>query len=399
MAERNWIEVAFGKPELSKLANQLFTVGLRQAAAFADDRTRAADWLDSAHESSHDPRMDITVGVTEPEYRKAEDIFSRALEEGCQCVPVPAEEQPMAVALRHESIQHVIVGVASYRGPLYETLRPGSVIARFGVGHDGVDKGKASAQGILCTNTPGVLDDSVAEHAMGLILALARHTLFQADRLIAGDWSPRIGVELAGKKLAVIGCGGIGRRVARIAARGFGMKVTGLRKTQSQADEMLKQFGFDEVVTDFAQAAAHAEFVSLHLPGGPETHHYLNRGRIHQLQSGCYLINTARGAVLDESALFEALTNGRVAGAALDVFEQEPYQPQAPDRDLRQLPNVVLTPHTGSSTREACDRMAKRALYNIQLAAAGRYREMDLLNPAVLALGTRVPTRDAQASV
>jgi lactate dehydrogenase-like 2-hydroxyacid dehydrogenase len=329
--------------------------------------------------------MGIKVAVTEPEYRKAEGVFSPAMEEGCQCVPVPSEEQQLAVELRQERIHYIIVGVTSYRGPLYEALSPGGVIARFGVGHDGLDKELATEHGLLCTNTPGVLDDSVAEHAIGLVLALARHTPFQAARLIAGEWSPRLGVELTGKRLAVIGCGGIGRRVARIAARGFGMKVVGLRKSQSQTRELQEQFGFDRIVTDFGEAVKGADFVSLHLPGVPETHHYLNRSRIEKLSVGCSLINTARGALVDEVALFDALANGRIAGAALDVFEKEPYQPQAPDKDLRQLPNVVMTPHTGSSTREASDRMAKRALRNIQLAAAGRYAEMDLLNPAVLA--------------
>ena len=337
--------------------------------------------------------MAIKVAVTEPEYRKAEGVFSRALEEGCQCVAVPSEEQSLAVELREGKIKHVIVGVSSYSGSLYDALSPGGVVARFGVGHDGLDKRLATEHGLLCTNTPGVLDDSVAEHTLGLVLALARHTPFQAARLIAGEWSSRLGVELRSKRLAVIGCGGIGRRVARIAARGFGMEVVGLRKTQSHSQELREQFGFDRIVTDFGEAVEGADFVSLHLPGGPETHHYLNRPRLEKLSVGCRLINTARGAVVDEVALFDALASARIAGAALDVFEMEPYQPQAPGKDLRQLPNVVMTPHTGSSTREACDRMAKRALRNIQLAAAGNYAEMDLLNPAVLARVQADPSR------
>jgi lactate dehydrogenase-like 2-hydroxyacid dehydrogenase len=191
-------------------------------------------------------------------------------------------------------------------------------------------------------------------------------------------------MELTGKTLAVIGCGRIGRRVAQIAARGLGMKVVGLKRSQSQTRELQEQFGFDRIVTDFAEAAKGADVVSLHLPGGSETHYYLDRARMEKLSAGCFLINTARGAILDEVALFDAMADGRIAGAGLDVFEREPYQPQAPDKDLRQLPNLVMTPHTGSSTRDACDRMAQRALRNIWLAATGRYAEMDLLNPAVL---------------
>jgi phosphoglycerate dehydrogenase-like enzyme len=126
--------------------------------------------------------------------------------------------------------------------------------------------------------------------------------------------------------------------------------------------------------------------VSLHLPSSPETRHFLNRSRLAELPAGCLLINTARGVLVDEVALFDALQAERIAGAALDVFETEPYQPQAPGKDLRQLPNVVITPHIGSSTGEASARMAQRALRNIQLAAVGKYAEMDLLNPAVLSL-------------
>ena len=168
------------------------------------------------------------------------------------------------------------------------------------------------------------------------------------------------------------------------------MNVVGLRKSERQSDDLVAQFGFERIVTDFAEAVAEADFVSLHLPANTETYHYLNQTRIEKLPDGCFLINTARGALVDESALFDALVQGRIAGAALDVFEKEPYQPQAPDKDLRRLPSVVMTPHTGSSTREACDRMAAHALRNIQLAVAGKYEEMNLLNPGAL---TRIQTK------
>lgn len=328
--------------------------------------------------------MDIRVAVTEPEYRKAEGVFSRAREAGFECLPVPAEERPLAEELRRNRLPHAIVGVAAYRGPLYEAMSPGGVIARFGVGHDGIDKTQATERGLFCTNTPGVLDDSVAEHTIGLLLALARRTPLLSARMVAGEWAPQMGVELAGKRLAVIGCGGIGRRVARIAARGFNMQVIGLKRSTSHPGELEREFGFARIVNLFEEAVSGADFVSLHLPSVPETRHYLNRARLQALPAGCRLINTARGSLVDETALFDALADGRIAGAALDVFETEPYEPQAPGKDLRQLPNVVLTPHTGSSTREACERMASRALGNIQLAAAGRYAELDLLNPSVL---------------
>ncbi len=328
--------------------------------------------------------MTIKIAVTEPEYQKAEWIFSRAIEERCQCVPVPSEERELAAMVRQERIQYVIIGVASYCGPLYEALNPGGVIARFGVGHDGVDKTKATERALLCTNTPGVLDDSVAEHTMGLLLALARQTPAQVNEVRAGEWSPRVGIELKGKRLAVVGCGGIGRRVGKIAARGFGMEVVGFKRSVSESQLLQNEFGFLEIVTDFAEAVRGSSFVTLHLPGARETNHFLNRSRLEFVPGGCFLINTARGSLVDETALYDALVTGRLAGAALDVFEREPYAPQVQGKDLSQLPNVIMTPHIGSSTREACDRMARRALRNIQLAATSQYAEMDLLNRDVL---------------
>jgi phosphoglycerate dehydrogenase-like enzyme len=331
------------------------------------------------------PDMTIKVAVTEPEFQKAQTVFSAVIAQGYQCVPAPSEEAELATMLRQEGIRYVIIGVASYCGLLYDTLNAGGVIARFGVGHDGVDKTKATERGVLCTNTPGVLDDSVAEHTMGLLLALARHTPTQIKEILAGQWSPRIGFELKGKRLAVIGCGGIGRRVGRVAARGFGMEVIGFKRSVAESQRLQEEFGFHRIMADFAEAVKGAEFVSLHLPGAPETRHFLNRSRLESLSPDCFLINTARGSLVDEIALYDVLATRRLRGAALDVFEREPYEPQVTGKDLSQLPNVIMTPHIGSSTREACDRIARSALRNIRLAVTGEYAEMNILNRDVLA--------------
>jgi len=329
--------------------------------------------------------MAIKIAVTEPEYEKAKGVFSAAIQEGYQCAPVPSDEKELAALLRHEGIRYVIIGPSSYHGPLYDALNSGSVIARFGVGHDGVDEAKAAERGILCTNTPGVLDDSVAELTISLLVALTRHTPAQTNEMLAGKWSPRMGIELHGKRLAILGCGGIGRRVGRIAARGFGMEVVGFKRSVAESQMLRHEFGFQEIVTDFAEAVKGALFVSLHLPAARETRHLLNRSSLECLSAGCFLINTARGSLVDESALYDGLAAGGIGGAALDVFEREPYGPQAPGKDLRQLPNVIMTPHIGSSTREACDRIAACALRNIHLAVTGRCAEMNLLNREVLA--------------
>ena len=332
----------------------------------------------------------VRVAVTELEFRKAEARFARATAEGYECVCVPAEEAALAVAIRVRGIRHAIIGVERYSGLLYQAISQGGVIARFGVGHDGVDKAQATAKGLLCTNTPGALDDSVAEHTINLLFAAVRHTVALATRLRAGQWGPQMGTELKGKTLAIIGCGAIGRRVAQIAAHGLGMKVVGCEVSDLDAKRMQQEFGISTVVKDFAEAVSGADFVSLHIPSLPETRHFLSGERMGLLRTGCWVVNTARGALVDEGALFDALAGGGIGGAALDVFEEEPYEPSAPGKDLRTLSNVIMTPHISSSTREACDRMAERALRNIRLAEAGKYNEMDLLNREVLAkLGPR----------
>jgi phosphoglycerate dehydrogenase-like enzyme len=255
------------------------------------------------------------------------------------------------------------------------------VLARFGVGHDGIDKRKATAAGILCTNTPGVLDQSVAEHTMLLIGAAARQLVPMALAMQNLQWAARGGSELHAKTLAVIGAGPIGRAVARIAALGFGMRVIGMDvEPRSPAD------GFEKITDNFDEAVAGADYVSLHIPASPENAGFLNAVRISRMQAGAWLINTARGAVVDERDLFDALAAGRLAGAALDVFEREPYLPADQNRDLRSLPNVILLPHVGSNTVEANRRMAERALRNVALAEAGELGALDLLNRDVLSL-------------
>ncbi len=325
------------------------------------------------------------IAVTELEYDKATDAFASAARTGWECIRAPSGEAKLAEIVRKQGIRYVIVGVERYSGAIYDALPAGGVIARFGIGHDGIDKDLATERRLLCTNTPGVLDDSVAEHAVALIIAAARHIPAVADATRRGGWTPVVGRELRGKTIAVIGCGPIGRRVARITSLGLGMEVRGCEVRDVDMEQMRRDFGFAEVVKEFAAAAADADFVSLHIPAGPATRRFINHERLCLLAKRAWLVNTARGAVVDEEALFEALSQGQLAGAALDVFENEPYKPAVPGKDLRTLDNVIMTPHVGSSTREACQRMAQRALQNIILAEERRFGEMDLLNRPVLA--------------
>ncbi len=321
----------------------------------------------------------IKIAVTELEFRKAQAVFESASKDGFACLPAPREEAALAAFVKSNSIAHAVIGVDRYEGALYEALPSGGVIARFGVGHDGVDKAKAAARGILCVNTPGALDNSVAEMAIGLMLSSARHLPKASAQMAGGSWTPLVGSELAGRTLAVIGCGAIGRKVGRIAALGLGMKVVGFDLSFKDPEVLEGQFGFSELHSSFEDAVRNADFVSLHIPGIPATRDFINAKTLSMLPKNSIIVNTARGVVVDEDALYDRLSSGALAGAALDVFKTEPYVPSSPERDLRKLPNVVLTPHMGSSTAEACRRMALAALDNIANAVAGRFDKMSLL--------------------
>jgi phosphoglycerate dehydrogenase-like enzyme len=320
------------------------------------------------------------VLVTELEYRKAEASFLSA--PGLECVRAPDAEADLASAIREAHASHVIVGPRTYSGALYDALPPGGVIARFGVGHDGIDKTRATAAGLLCTNTPGVLNQSVAEHTMLLVAAAARRLIAMSTSMVRHVWDPAMGEELQGKTLAIIGCGGIGRSVARIASLGYGMQVVGCSRPDAPPPTALQHF--DEVTNDFGTAVRHADFVTLHMSAGRDNRCWLNRERLASLRQSSWLINTARGSLIDEAALFAALVERRLAGAALDVFAREPYVPVEGGGDLRSLANVILTPHVGSNTVEANRRMAERALQNIVLAEGRAFARMDLVNPEVL---------------
>jgi phosphoglycerate dehydrogenase-like enzyme len=292
--------------------------------------------------------MTEPVLVTEHEFRKAEALFVAA---GCE--PAPADEQALADAVKARGARVVIVGVAPYRGALYEAVA-GGLIARFGVGHDSINKTLARQHNIIVTNTPGALDASVAELAIWLMGCAAR---------------PRggtAGIELRGKTLGVLGFGKIGKQVAQIAEHGLGMKVLACDVGPGfvSAEELFRQ----------------SDVVSVHLPSNADTRHFINATRLSWMKPSALLVNTARGAVLDEAALYDALVAGRLSGAALDVFEIEPYQPIAPGKDLRTLDNVVMTPHIGSNTREANRRMAEMSLANVRHFLAGELKQLTRVN-------------------
>ena len=328
-----------------------------------------------------------TVLVTEKEYAKAQDVF--AADTDLRILPAPPDENPLASAIRDHQARAVIVGVDRYVGPLYEALASGgqpAVIARFGVGHDGIDKSLAQKNGIFVTNTPDVLNRSVTEHTFWLLGALARKVVFSDAAIRRKEFPSTSGIELYDKTLLVVGAGAIGLRVAKIARVGFGMKVIAADRIPleqraaacgMETKEFLHEHCIKRYTTDIDTALPDADIITLHIASHAETFHFISADRLEKMKPTALLVNTARGPIIDEEALFTSLQQKRIAGAALDVFENEPYQPTNPECDLRKLDNIVLTSHLGSSTAEANHRMGEAALRNIRLFFDNRFDEMD----------------------
>ena len=228
------------------------------------------------------------------------------------------------------------------------------VVGRAGAGVDNIDVDAATRRGIVVMNAPGENTISAAEHTMSMILALARR-IPAADRSMrAGRWergSAFLGVELIGKTLGILGLGKVGREVAA-RARAFGMEVIGADPVVSE--EVASRIG--ATLFPIGAVLEGSDFITLHLPLTPETRHLLGREALERCRPGVRIINVARGGIIDESALVEALLSGHVAGAALDVFESEPPAGSS----LLGLDSVVLTPHLGASTQEAQEKVAAR---------------------------------------
>jgi D-3-phosphoglycerate dehydrogenase len=238
------------------------------------------------------------------------------------------------------------------------------VIGRAGVGVDNVDVEAATRRGIVVANAPESTVVSAAEHTVGLLVALARNIPQAHAALKQGRWERKAygGIELAGKTLGVLGFGRIGQQVARRAA-GLGMRVVAY--DPFVAADRFRELGVERFETPDEVYAA-AEFLTLHLPLTPETRGSLNAGAFAKMKDGVRIVNAARGELVDEPALVEALQSGKVAGAALDVFSEEPY-----NGPLLELDNVVVTPHLAASTGEAQDRAGVIVAEQVAAALGG----------------------------
>jgi glyoxylate reductase len=233
-------------------------------------------------------------------------------------------------------------------------------IANYAVGYDNIDLAAAAARNIPVGNTPDVLTDATADLAFALLMAAARK-LAEADAAVReGDWKTwepgrYLGADVHGATLGIIGFGRIGQAVAERAA-GFSMRVIHTSRS-TDADEELNEL------------LEHSDFVSIHAPLTPETHHLIDEAALQRMKRSAILINTARGELVDQQALTRALHAGAIAGAALDVTVPEPLPAEDP---LLKAPNLIVTPHIGSATRTARERMAELAVDNLLAGLDGR---------------------------
>lgn len=242
------------------------------------------------------------------------------------------------------------------------------VVAVYAVGVNNVDLAAATRAGVWVTNTPDVLTEATADLTLALLLAVTRRVV-EGDRLVREGkftgWRPDLllGVGLSGKKLGVVGFGRIGQAVAK-RARSFGLEVLyNSRRRHLEGEGESVRF-----VGDLDELVAQVDFLSLHCPLTPETFHLMDRSRLLRMKPGAFLINVARGEVVDEGALVEVLRSGHLAGAGLDVYEREPHLHPG----LAELPNVVLLPHLGSATRETRETMADLVVNNVLAVLEGK---------------------------
>lgn len=319
------------------------------------------------------------------------EIFPEALEKLSQLYDVEVWDRyqppPYEVLLEKARSSDALLSLLSDRidCKLIKESQPRlRIVSQMAVGYDNIDILCATKNGVYVTNTPGVLTEATAEATWALILAVARRVV-EADHFVRwGEWwrtrtswhpMMMLGVELEGKTLGILGMGRIGTRVAEIG-KAFGMRI--IYHNRRRRPDVEERLGASWVTLD--ELLRKSDILSIHLPLTRETRHIIGERELRMMKPTAILVNTGRGQVIDTDALVKALREGWIAGAALDVFEEEPLPPNHP---LTAFKNVVLAPHMGSATRETRLNMAVKAVDNLLAFAEGRVPP-DLVNPEVI---------------
>ncbi len=312
------------------------------------------------------PKVLVTDGLAPQGF----EILGRA--PGIEVVDAPGMKPAQLLDAIADADALIIRSATQVTAEVIAAAKQLAVIGRAGIGVDNVDVGAATTRGIVVMNTPGGNTITTAEHAIALLVALARHIPQATASMKAGKWDKKsfMGMELYNRTLGLIGLGNIGRIVAQ-RARGLGMKVVAYDPFLS-AEAAAK---LEVELLDFDALLARSDALSVHVPRTPDTAGLLGKAAFAKVRPGVLLVNAARGGIVDEDALLEALESGAVGGAALDVFEEEP---PAPDHPLVAHPHVICTPHLGASTEQA--------QVNVSIAVAEQVRDYlvgGLINNAV----------------
>jgi phosphoglycerate dehydrogenase-like enzyme len=294
---------------------------------------------------------------------------------GCEIIfppkfgPLQGDEL-LAALTGHDA---VLASLDAYSAQVLSSPATGQlkIIARWGVGYDSVDVPAATRHGIVVTYTPGLLDDAVADYTFALLLSLARRVHEVHVTMQRGEWKNSWGDDVGGKTLGIIGLGRIGQAVARRAA-GFNMRILAHTAHPDAANKSVEFVSLEKLLGE-------SDYVSLHAALTPATRGMIGEAQLRQMKHTAYLINTGRGALLDESALVRALNEQWIAGAALDVFTTEPLPA---DSTLRSAPNLLLSPHQSSYARGTGERVSLAAAQSIVDLMNGK-KPQNVLNPEV----------------
>jgi len=298
---------------------------------------------------------------------------------GFELVYPPHQKQ----LLEDEVIDHLkgvsacLAGSEPYTPKVFEKLPDLKIIARAGVGYDAVDVQAATVHGVVVTIAPGTNQDSVAEHTFMLMLALARNLLSQHLPIKEGQWLRQANLPLRGRVLGLVGLGRIGKSVA-LRGIAFGMKIVAYEPFPDKA--FVEKHGIKLLTLE--DVLKQGDYVSLHLPASAETRHLIGAKNLPLMKPTAFLINTARGAVVDEMALAEILKDKKIAGAGIDVFDEEP---PLKDNPILKLDNVVLTSHTAGVDTQSRDEMALLAAQCIARISQGEWPTECIVNPEVKA--------------
>ena len=315
--------------------------------------------------------------VTTTSFGKTDPALRPTLEESIGYVAYnpkghPLSEEELIPLIRE--VDGLIAGLDHISASVIHASEKLKVISRYGIGVDRVDIKAANDKGVVVTNTPGANASAVAELTVGFILGLARNLCAADAAAHRGEWPRLTGIGIRGKVVGLMGLGSIGRAVAS-RLKPFGCRI--LACDPVMPTDAAKALGVEPVSREalFSQA----DFISLHAPATPETIGMIDKHAFNRMKEGVYLINTARGELIDEAALKEALDTGRLKGAALDVFKTEPL---GKNHFLLQYPQVILTPHMAAHTDEAMNQMGWSAMKNCLAVLKGE-RPEHVVNPEV----------------